>query len=318
MPQNVPNLVCAVAGTIVLFLLWTNHNLQFQLESHEQAEEGLVGELDSAKARYVQIESDLSDGKVLSDQKVDTLTHQKEEIRDEKNRVKSELEECNRSLQTKMDEIDRYREQVNELTMDAKCKSEKENNEKLSEQSKVLDEQVKSLTKQLSDALDQIEALTSQSLQPDADVDDDSIEPKTEDDAKQFIQSLVDNDEPDSYVEPTVYDDTNADESPTADELEDGEAETASDDFDETYEEEEDDDTEEEPDTNIYDDENAEEDDRYTYESNSDDDDGKVLLLTSIDIRPFSRTWRRWKCRRTRKWCLLETEQTLTTPSAIL
>ena len=50
--------------------------------------------------------------------------------------------------------------------MDAKCKSEKENNEKLSEQSKVLDEQVKSLTKQLSDALDQIEALTSQSLQP--------------------------------------------------------------------------------------------------------------------------------------------------------
>ena len=56
MPQNVPNLVCAVAGTIVLFLLWTNHNLQFQLESHEQAEEGLVGELDSAKARYVQIE----------------------------------------------------------------------------------------------------------------------------------------------------------------------------------------------------------------------------------------------------------------------
>ena len=105
-----------------------------------------------------------------------------------------------------------------------------------------------------------------------------------------FIQSLVDNDEPDSYAEPTVYDDTNADESPTADELEDGEAETASDDFDETYEEEEDDDTEEEPDTNIYDDENAEEDDRYTYESNSDDDDGKVLLLTSIDIRSFSRT----------------------------
>jgi len=286
MRRNFTPLLCAVAGTIVLFLLWTNHNLQFQLESHEQAEEGLVGELDSAKARYVQIESDLSDGKVLSDQKVDTLTHQKEEIRDEKNRVKSELEECNRSLQTKMDEIDRYREQVNELTMDAKCKSEKENNEKLSEQSKVLDEQVKSLTKQLSDALDQIEALTSQSLQPgkgrliwieptliDADVDDDSIEPKTEADTE---QSLVDNDEPDSYVEPTVYDDTNADESPTADELEDGEDETASDDFDETYEEEEDDDTEEEPDTNIYDDENAEEDDRYTYESNSDDDDAEL------------------------------------------
>merc|ERR1711935_876335 len=56
MRRNFTPLLCAVAGTIVLFLLWTNHNLQFQLESHEQAEEGLVGELDSAKARYVQIE----------------------------------------------------------------------------------------------------------------------------------------------------------------------------------------------------------------------------------------------------------------------
>merc|ERR1712147_87001 len=99
MRRNFTPLLSAVAGTIVLYLLWSNHNLQFQLASHLLAEEGLAGELDLAKARYVQIESDLSDGKALSDQKVDTLTHQKEEIQDEKNRVKSELDECNRSLQ---------------------------------------------------------------------------------------------------------------------------------------------------------------------------------------------------------------------------
>lgn len=56
MLQNVPISVSAVAGTIVLYLLWSNHNLQFQLASHLQAEEGLAGELDLAKARYVQIE----------------------------------------------------------------------------------------------------------------------------------------------------------------------------------------------------------------------------------------------------------------------
>ena len=49
----------------------------------------------------------------MADAKVDTLTSQKQEIQDEKNRIKSELEECNRSLQTKMDDIDNLREQVN-------------------------------------------------------------------------------------------------------------------------------------------------------------------------------------------------------------
>ena len=148
----------------------------------------------------------------------------------------------------------------------------------------------------------------------DDDVDGETIEPKTEADVEEvqspssrdkrhihikqfneqllikFFQSLVD-DQPDSYEEPAVYDDQDDDKSPTAEELEDGEDETANDDFDETYEEEEDN-ADEEPDTNIYDEENAEEDDRYTYESQSDDDDddGKVLLLTSVEKRHFSRT----------------------------
>ena len=49
----------------------------------------------------------------MADAKVDTLTSQKQEIQDEKNRIKSELDECNRSLQTKMDDIDNLRDQVN-------------------------------------------------------------------------------------------------------------------------------------------------------------------------------------------------------------
>ena len=53
----------------------------------------------------------------MADAKVDTLTSQKQEIQDEKNRIKSELEECNRSLQTKMDDIDNLREQVNKWVL---------------------------------------------------------------------------------------------------------------------------------------------------------------------------------------------------------
>ena len=56
----------------------------------------------------------MNDSKALSDQKADTLTLQKQEALEDRNRVKNELEECANSLQEKMDENYRFRDQVNE------------------------------------------------------------------------------------------------------------------------------------------------------------------------------------------------------------
>ena len=46
----------AVAGIIVLYLLWSNHNLQYELESSEVAKHALTEDLIETKARHTQVE----------------------------------------------------------------------------------------------------------------------------------------------------------------------------------------------------------------------------------------------------------------------
>jgi len=265
MRRNFIPLLSAVVGIVVLYLLWSNNNLQYELESSEFAKHSLTEDLIETKARHTQAESELSDERAMADAKVDTLTSQKQEIQDEKNRIKSELEECNRSLQTKMDDIDNLREQVNKLTIDAKCKDEVENNESLTKQNKNLDEQVKSLTKQLSDALDQLEALKLAQIEKNEPDDAIQVETPAPNSETEVEESLTLTNKPDGNYEETedTYD---TDQSPNVDDLDNEETEDDIDenDFDQTYEN----DSETENAEDNY--QNANEDDRYTYENNND------------------------------------------------
>merc|ERR1712176_335236 len=94
MRRSVTPLVSALVAVLLVYLLWAKQGLQDELVINKEDKIILQQELAASEARILELERNLSDAEDLADHKTNELSRQKENIQDQKNKIKSELTEC--------------------------------------------------------------------------------------------------------------------------------------------------------------------------------------------------------------------------------